>query len=83
MEFASSKLRSRLYETYNSKQTIYFLMEPALGGELYSMYQRKGFYGSEKHARFYAAGVLCAFDHLHERHIIYSTAAMKVCFRML
>lgn len=61
----------RLYETYNSKQSIYFLMEPALGGELYSMYQRKGFYGSEKHAKFYTAGVLCAFDHLHERHIIY------------
>ncbi|CAK9010303.1 cGMP-dependent protein kinase [Durusdinium trenchii] len=61
----------RLHETYNSKQSIYFLMEPALGGELYSMYQRKGFYGSEKHAKFYSAGVLCAFDHLHERHIIY------------
>eukprot|EP00434_Breviolum_minutum_P026111 symbB.v1.2.023087.t1/scaffold2089.1/size89944/2 len=61
----------RLYETYNSKQSIYFLMEPALGGELYSMYQRKGFYGSEKHAKFYTSGVLCAFDHLHERHIIY------------
>lgn len=61
----------RLHETYNSKQSIYFLMEPALGGELYSMYQRKGFYGSEKHAKFYTAGVLCAFDHLHERHIIY------------
>eukprot|EP00437_Effrenium_voratum_P004087 CAMPEP_0181422072 /NCGR_PEP_ID=MMETSP1110-20121109/13424_1 /TAXON_ID=174948 /ORGANISM="Symbiodinium sp., Strain CCMP421" /LENGTH=794 /DNA_ID=CAMNT_0023545155 /DNA_START=150 /DNA_END=2534 /DNA_ORIENTATION=+ len=61
----------RLYETYNSKQSIYFLMEPALGGELYSMYQRKGFYGSEKHARYYSAGVVCAFEHLHERHIIY------------
>ena len=34
--------RRRLYETYNSKQSIYFLMEPALGGELYSMYQKKG-----------------------------------------
>lgn len=61
----------RLYETYNSRQSIFFLMEPALGGELYSMYQRKGFYGSEKHAKFYSAGVVCAFEHLHERHIIY------------
>eukprot|EP00913_Durusdinium_trenchii_P001865 g1726.t2 len=67
----------RLHETYNSKQSIYFLMEPALGGELYSMYQRKGFYGSEKHAKFYSAGVLCAFDHLHERHIIYRDAWPK------
>lgn len=30
-----------------------------------------GFYGSEKHAKFYSAGVVCAFEHLHERHIIY------------
>jgi len=61
----------RLYETYNSKQSIYFLMEPALGGELYSSYQRKGFYGSEKHAKYYSAGVVIAFEHLHERRIIY------------
>eukprot|EP00930_Biecheleria_cincta_P030868 TRINITY_DN2139_c0_g2_i1.p1 TRINITY_DN2139_c0_g2~~TRINITY_DN2139_c0_g2_i1.p1 ORF type:complete len:800 (+),score=169.09 TRINITY_DN2139_c0_g2_i1:86-2485(+) len=61
----------KLFETFNSKQTIYFLMEPALGGELYSMYQRKGFYGSEKHAKFYSAGVVLAFEHCHERHIIY------------
>jgi len=46
-------------------------MEPALGGELYNTYKRKGFHGSEKHARFYVAGVVYAFEHLHSRHIIY------------
>jgi len=61
----------RLYETYNGSQTIYFLMEPALGGELYATYNRKGFHGSEKHAKYYVAGVVCAFEHMHERRIIY------------
>mmetsp|Transcript_23075 Transcript_23075/g.41691 ORF Transcript_23075/g.41691 Transcript_23075/m.41691 type:complete len:796 (-) Transcript_23075:213-2600(-) len=67
----NSEFIIRLFETYNSKQSIFFLMEPALGGELYSIYQRKGLYGSEKHAKYYASGVVIAFEHLHERRIIY------------
>jgi len=61
----------KLYETYNGSQTLYFLMEAAQGGELYATYNRKGFHGSEKHAKFYISGVVFAFDHCHERRIIY------------
>mmetsp|Transcript_82030 Transcript_82030/g.180263 ORF Transcript_82030/g.180263 Transcript_82030/m.180263 type:complete len:797 (+) Transcript_82030:57-2447(+) len=61
----------KLYETYNGSQSLYFLMEPALGGELYATYNRKGFHGSEKHAKYYIAGTVYAFEHLHERRIIY------------
>jgi len=61
----------KLYATYNGSQTLYFLLEPALGGELYATYNRKGFHGSEKHAKYYVAGVVFAFEHCHERHIIY------------
>jgi cGMP-dependent protein kinase len=61
----------KLYECYNGSQTLYFLMEPALGGELYATYNRKGFHGSEKHAKFYGAGVVYSFEHCHERRIIY------------
>eukprot|EP00931_Biecheleriopsis_adriatica_P054252 TRINITY_DN3190_c1_g1_i1.p1 TRINITY_DN3190_c1_g1~~TRINITY_DN3190_c1_g1_i1.p1 ORF type:complete len:798 (+),score=224.30 TRINITY_DN3190_c1_g1_i1:59-2452(+) len=61
----------RLYETYTCKQFLYFLMEPALGGEIFSIYHKKNFYGSEKHARYYSAGVIMAFEHLHARHVIY------------
>jgi serine/threonine protein kinase len=46
-------------------------MEAALGGELYATYNRKGFHGSEKHAKFYIAGTVYAFEHMHERRIIY------------
>jgi serine/threonine protein kinase len=46
-------------------------MEVALGGELYATYNRKGFHGSEKHAKFYSGGVVMAFEHFHDRRIIY------------
>jgi len=46
-------------------------MEAALGGELYSTYKRHGFYGSEKHAKYYTAGAAMALEHLHEHHIIH------------
>merc|ERR1719223_2378620 len=61
----------KLYECYNGSQTLYFLMEAALGGELYATYNRKGFHGSAKHAQFYVAGVVFAFEHCHQRRIIY------------
>lgn len=61
----------KLHECYNGTQSLYFLMEVALGGELYATYNRKSLHGSEKHARYYVAGVIYAFEHLHERRIIY------------
>mmetsp|Transcript_2704 Transcript_2704/g.6950 ORF Transcript_2704/g.6950 Transcript_2704/m.6950 type:complete len:804 (+) Transcript_2704:70-2481(+) len=61
----------KLYATYNGTQSLYFLLEAALGGELYATYNRKGFHGSEKHAQYYLAGTVYAFEHLHERRIIY------------
>jgi len=71
LTMTNSQFIIRLYDTYNGQQTLYFLLEPALGGELHAVYHRKGFHGSEKHAMYYIAGVVCAFEHLHDRHIIY------------
>jgi len=67
----SSPFVVKLYATYNSDQSLYFLLEVALGGELYATYNRKKLHGSERHAKYYAAGVTFAFEHLHERFIIY------------
>jgi len=61
----------KLYETYVDSQTLFLLLELALGGELFYTYFRKGFHGSEKHARYYVAGTALAFEHMHERHIVY------------
>eukprot|EP00928_Gymnodinium_smaydae_P063671 TRINITY_DN47180_c0_g1_i1.p1 TRINITY_DN47180_c0_g1~~TRINITY_DN47180_c0_g1_i1.p1 ORF type:complete len:866 (-),score=151.61 TRINITY_DN47180_c0_g1_i1:100-2649(-) len=66
-----SKFVVQLYETYNSKDTLYFLLELALGGELYATYRRKSLYGSAKHAQFYIAGTVLALEHLHARNIIH------------
>lgn len=67
----NSSFITKLWETYNGTQTLYFLLEPCLGGELYATYNRKGFHGSEKHCRYYSSGVIYAFEHLHARRIIY------------
>eukprot|EP00441_Pelagodinium_beii_P047620 CAMPEP_0197623154 /NCGR_PEP_ID=MMETSP1338-20131121/3215_1 /TAXON_ID=43686 ORGANISM="Pelagodinium beii, Strain RCC1491" /NCGR_SAMPLE_ID=MMETSP1338 /ASSEMBLY_ACC=CAM_ASM_000754 /LENGTH=799 /DNA_ID=CAMNT_0043193035 /DNA_START=54 /DNA_END=2453 /DNA_ORIENTATION=- len=67
----NSAFITKLWETYNGTQTLYFLLEPCLGGELYATYNRKGLHGMEKHCRYYSAGVVYAFEHLHERRIIY------------
>merc|ERR1719198_1509924 len=67
----NSEFIIKLYGTYNGSQTLYFLMEAAMGGELYATYNRRGFHGSEKHSSFYVAGIVFAFEHLHAKKIIY------------
>lgn len=61
----------KLYETYNGSQSIYFLMEAALGGELFATYNRKNLFGSTPHAQFYVGGAICAIEYLHSRRIVY------------
>lgn len=61
----------RLLATYNGCEHVYFLLEAALGGELFTTYEKMRFYGSERHARFYVACVVEALCHLHCRHVIY------------
>jgi len=61
----------RLLATYNGREHVYFLLEAALGGELFTTYERLRLYGSEPHARFYVACCVEAIAHLHERNVIY------------
>lgn len=60
-----------LYECFNEPQNLCFLLELALGGELYDTYCKKGFHGSLKHAQFYSSGTTYAFAHLHDLKIVY------------
>eukprot|EP00928_Gymnodinium_smaydae_P093855 TRINITY_DN781_c0_g1_i4.p1 TRINITY_DN781_c0_g1~~TRINITY_DN781_c0_g1_i4.p1 ORF type:complete len:782 (+),score=190.77 TRINITY_DN781_c0_g1_i4:47-2347(+) len=68
---ADSPFVVKLYETFNGDQSLYFLLELALGGELYATYNKKNLWGKEPHAKFYAAGVVFAFEHLHQKKIIF------------
>lgn len=60
-----------LIATYNGREHVFFLMEAALGGELFTTYERLRLYGSEPHAKFYVACVTEALNHLHDRNVIY------------
>ena len=64
-------MASRLFETYNTPTSLCFLLEAALGGELFTIYKKRSFYGSEDHARFYVAGAALALEHMHDRRIVY------------
>ncbi|CAJ1329897.1 unnamed protein product [Effrenium voratum] len=61
----------KVFETFNGPEDLCFLLELALGGELYATYNKKGFFGKVGHAKFYAAGVVVAFDHLHSKKIVF------------
>ena len=61
---------TRLYTTYKDKNRLYFLLEPSLGGELFSVLRARTFF-DEDTARFYAASVVLAFEYMHKRNIIY------------
>ena len=45
----------KLHETYNETESLFLLLELALGGELYATYNKKQFFGRENFALFYVA----------------------------
>eukprot|EP00929_Paragymnodinium_shiwhaense_P118545 TRINITY_DN90468_c0_g1_i1.p1 TRINITY_DN90468_c0_g1~~TRINITY_DN90468_c0_g1_i1.p1 ORF type:complete len:848 (-),score=210.08 TRINITY_DN90468_c0_g1_i1:286-2829(-) len=67
----------RLAATFSSEQHLYFLLEPCLGGDIFTVYRRNNFFGSEVHARFYTACAARGLQHLHERHILYRDLKME------
>lgn len=71
LRLTSNPFLIRLAATFNSQEFLYFLLEPALGGDLITVYEVQGFHRSELHARFYLACVLRALEHLHSRFIVY------------
>merc|ERR1719362_1290356 len=60
-----------LYETYNGEQSLYLLLELALGGEIYATYNKKNLWGKEDCAKYYVAGTMFAFGHLHSKKIVF------------
>jgi len=66
-----SKFIVKLHECFNTPEHLQLLLELALGGELYATYNKKNFWGQEPKAKFYAAGTVFAFEHLHEKNVIF------------
>jgi serine/threonine protein kinase len=60
----------RLYSTFQDRHSIYLVLEVSLGGELFSVLRSRTLF-DENTAKFYAAGVVVAFEYMHERGYIY------------
>lgn len=60
----------KLRNTYQDSNSLYFLMDVCLGGDLFSLLRSQTLF-EEKVARFYAASIILAFEHMHQRDIIH------------
>lgn len=67
----------KLAATFNRGQFLYLLIEPCMGGDLYTVYRQEDLFGSQEHARYFAACVSLGFDHMQRRNIIYRDLKME------
>jgi len=70
MASCESEFIVKLYRTYQDTKYLYMLMEPCLGGELWTLLRRSKRF-SDGAAAFYVGCVILAFDYLHEKGVIY------------
>jgi len=70
MSVLDSPFCVKLYATYQTDDSVFFLQQCVLGGELFTILRANGKF-EEATARFYAACVVLAFEHLHLKDIIY------------
>ncbi len=61
---------AKLHATYKDKNRLYLLLEPVMGGELFSVLREKTLF-DEDTARFFAASVVLAFEYMHTHNVIY------------
>jgi len=59
-----------LVTTFNSKNQLFFLLEPSLGGELFTVLRQHRFF-HENTAKFYAAHIILGFECMHNKHYVY------------
>lgn len=60
----------RLHCTYKDRDRLYFLLQPALGGELFPILRKMRMF-PEPQCRFYAGCVILAFEYLHTKNFVY------------
>eukprot|EP00457_Paulinella_chromatophora_P002006 gb/GEZN01002009.1/.p1 GENE.gb/GEZN01002009.1/~~gb/GEZN01002009.1/.p1 ORF type:complete len:772 (-),score=141.10 gb/GEZN01002009.1/:214-2529(-) len=70
MEIMDHPFIIKLYGTFKDQDKLYFVLEPSLGGELFSVLQERTLF-DEPTARFFAACVVSAFSYMHDHNIIY------------
>lgn len=60
----------RLHATFKDQTRLYFLLEPALGGELFTLLRLRSVF-NDKTAKFYAASVILGLEEIHSRDVVY------------
>jgi len=60
----------RLHRTLRDQNHIYFLLEPSMGGELFSVLRTREFFDAPT-AQFYAAIVVSVFEYMHSKDTLY------------
>lgn len=70
MMSCSSPFIVKLYRTFRDSRYLYMLMEPCLGGELWSILRDKKKF-DDSAAKFYTACVIKGFEYLHSKGIVY------------
>ena len=71
MRDCDSAFLVRLVATFQDGKMLYMCMETVMGGELFNRLARVGGAVPERHAQFYAACVVLAFEYLQARHYVY------------
>ena len=61
---------TRLYSTFKEPNAIYFLLEPCLGGELFTLLRARHSF-PEPTAQFYAGCVVLAFEYMHSKNFVH------------
>jgi cGMP-dependent protein kinase len=61
---------TRLFQTYRDTRYIYFLMEPCLGGDVFTLLQKKRLF-DDRTVKFMTACVIEALEFLHGKGFIY------------
>lgn len=66
MEFSS-----KLFDTFQSNEFLYFVMEYIQGGELLGMIKRQQKPLTHTDIMFYVGEIICALEELHDKNIIF------------
>ncbi|CAE8594650.1 unnamed protein product, partial [Polarella glacialis] len=67
------------YGTWQDSVYVYLLQEPAMGGELFDVYNSQNLFGSLRHAKFYIACVTIGLQHMHQQRVIYRDLKLENC----
>jgi cGMP-dependent protein kinase len=79
MDLLDSDFIVRLHKSYQDSRYIYFMLEAALGGELFDIYTENDLFGKIDHARFYVACITMGLSHMHLKRVIYRDLKLENC----